>query len=441
MMSPNRANPMRASSAPLPAVLAFVFVNSLGTGAVTLGIFFLAREKFGYGPRELFLLGALIGVAYIPGAAAVGPALARFRRRYESVTARSVLALTMVLLGGVCFLPAAVVGRLGSSGGVQAGEGAWSLWVFLGCYAILSGALWPIVESYVSGGRRGAALRRAVGRFNVVWASAVVLVMWAMAPLVETNPLRVLTLLGLVHFGAIGLLIPMGAEPGEHVEDVHEPHPPVYTRLLTVFRVELIASYIVISALAPFLAYALPRLGVSPKGATPIVSVWMIARLITFLALERWGGWHGRWSVFFVSGALMLGGFAACVSASTLAESGEGVAGEGLTLLVAGLIACGVGLGGIYAAALYYVMEVGGSSVDAGGTHESLIGLGYTAGPMCGVIAVFLADGAPATGMDLPGSAAGGFEGLMLVIVSSVVVMLSAGAFVMAIWHVRQSRD
>ncbi|MBN4052694.1 hypothetical protein JYU07_00255 [Roseiflexus sp. AH-315-K22] len=337
------------------AVLAFVFVNSLGTGAVTLGVFFLARETFGYGPYELFLLGALIGVAYIPGAAAVGPALDRLRRRYDAVNARRVMGGLMLLLGGVCFLPAAVVGRVGQGAeGTQPGEGGWSLWVFLGCYALLSGALWPIVESYVSGGRRGAALRRAVGRFNVVWASAVVLVMWAMAPLVETDPLRVLTLLGFVHIGAIGLLWRMGAEPGEHVEDAHEPHPPVYHRLLAVFRVELIASYIVISALAPFLAFALPRLGVSGAGATPIASVWMIARLLTFLGMERWGGWHGRWSVFFVSGALMLGGFAACVWASMIGT------GEGLTMLVAGLIACGVGLGGIYAAALYYVMEVGG---------------------------------------------------------------------------------
>jgi hypothetical protein len=44
-----------------------------------------------------------------------------------------------------------------------------------------------------------------------------------------------------------------------------------------------------------------------------------------------------------------------------------------------------VGLGGIYTGALYYVMEVGASEVEAGGTHEALIGGGYTLGPLIGL--------------------------------------------------------
>jgi hypothetical protein len=33
-------------------------------------------------------------------------------------------------------------------------------------------------------------------------------------------------------------------------------------------------------------------------------------------------------------------------------------------------------------------MEVGKAQVDAGGTHEALIGAGYTLGPLCGIAAV-----------------------------------------------------
>ena len=43
-----------------------------------------------------------------------------------------------------------------------------------------------------------------------------------------------------------------------------------------------------------------------------------------------------------------------------------------------------------YTAALYYVMEVGGGEVDAGGSHEALIGIGYTVGPLCGVFSCAL---------------------------------------------------
>jgi hypothetical protein len=41
----------------------------------------------------------------------------------------------------------------------------------------------------------------------------------------------------------------------------------------------------------------------------------------------------------------------------------------------------------IYSAALYYAMEVGQAEVEAGGKHEALIGLGYTGGPACGLLA------------------------------------------------------
>ena len=47
----------------------------------------------------------------------------------------------------------------------------------------------------------------------------------------------------------------------------------------------------------------------------------------------------------------------------------------------------GVAQGVVYVGSLYYAMEVGASGVDAGGAHEGLIGVGYTLGPLCGLIA------------------------------------------------------
>ena len=220
--------------------------------------------------------------------------------------------------------------------------------------------LWPITESYVSGGRTGRELRRAVGRFNIVWSTAVVISFWAMAPLAQSRPLHVLTLLGFIHLAAIGLLIPMGREPGRHIPAQRQPHPPVYTRLLAVFRFQLPASYIVISALAPFLPFALIRLEVDIRHAMPIASAWTVSRLATFVLMERWHGWQGRWWLFFVTALLMLAGFALCLIASAIGGR------QSLPLLIAGLAACGIGIGGVYTAAFYYVMEVGDATVSAG---------------------------------------------------------------------------
>jgi hypothetical protein len=38
-------------------------------------------------------------------------------------------------------------------------------------------------------------------------------------------------------------------------------------------------------------------------------------------------------------------------------------------------------------------MAVGGSGIDSGGKHEALIGVGYTAGPLCGLVGGFVYEG------------------------------------------------
>jgi hypothetical protein len=49
--------------------------------------------------------------------------------------------------------------------------------------------------------------------------------------------------------------------------------------------------------------------------------------------------------------------------------------------LVAGLVAIGIGHGLLYYSALYYAMRLERADIDAGGTHEALIGVGYVVGP------------------------------------------------------------
>ena len=53
--------------------------------------------------------------------------------------------------------------------------------------------------------------------------------------------------------------------------------------------------------------------------------------------------------------------------------------------MLAGEVAFGLAAGLTHYAALYYAMVVKNASVDAGGAHEGLIGLGFTAGPAAGL--------------------------------------------------------
>ena len=174
----------------------------------------------------------------------------------------------------------------------------------------------------------------------------------------------------------------MGAEPGIHLAEEHEPHPPAYLRLLGTFRVLLPTSYLVLTALAPYLPTALGRLGVQQEWRPVLGATWTAGRLLTFGLMERWHGWHGRWWPAVVAVALLLGGFAAAVLSPLL---GPGPAG--LAAMLGGLAAFGLGMAAIYTGSLYYAMECERDDVEAGSRHETLIGVGYSGGPACGLVA------------------------------------------------------
>jgi hypothetical protein len=178
--------------------------------------------------------------------------------------------------------------------------------------------------------------------------------------------------LGCVHLACVGLLRPFSKEPAPHDADEHEPHPPVYRKLLITFRLLLPLSYIVCSALSPYLPGAMNALNIESRWQTVVASAWLAPRVLMFFVLERWHGWHGRWFPAIFGGLFLLAGFAATVLSK---EAGS------IGLLIGGLATFGVGMAVIYAGAIYYALEVGQAEVQAGGKHEALIGVGYTVGP------------------------------------------------------------
>ncbi|MBY0262079.1 MAG: hypothetical protein K2Q20_07025, partial [Phycisphaerales bacterium] len=94
----------------------------------------------------------------------------------------------------------------------------------------------------------------------------------------------------------------------------------------------------------------------------------------------------GRWWPIALGGGILLVSFATIVMAPQFSTT------LALPALIAGLLGFGIGMGVIYCAALYYVMEVSHSGVDAGGMHEAAIGTGYAVGPLLGLLAAGLAN-------------------------------------------------
>lgn len=401
--------PAASPAAPLWAVQSLVFLASMGTGVITNGIFFVAREGCGFSTPMNFGLGAMLGVTYIAGAAGVGPALRRVAERHAAVSTRSVLAGLSIVMGLAAILPQIAVGLAKEPAGAS-----WSVWAAVAVYAPCSGAFWPIVESYLGGGRSGKRLRRAVGQFNTIWAVAVLVSLWAMGPALERYPLGVLLVFGCLQALSTVLVWPIGAEPGVHLPEHHDPHPPVYVPLLTTFRLLLPTSYYVVSVWSPYAPAAMEGLGVGVAWQAPVAATWMLSRLVVFATMERWHGWQGRWWPAVVGVVGMVGGIGSALMAPLLG------AGTGVPLLVAGLAALGVGNGVIYSAALYYAMEVGKGEVEAGGVHEALIGVGFAGGPATGLLAVGVVGTGAISGLSLNVSVLA-ILGVVLVIIGSWV--------------------
>ncbi len=347
-----------APPAPMTAVAAITFLNSLGSGLLWSGVFFVTEQSLGWSQRANFALALAATVVYAGCAFLSGWLVTRLRGR---LSARGLVAVLMILqmIGGA-------VAPLGASG-------------IIVCSLVASAAsaiLWPIMEGYLSAGRHGHQLRRSVGAFNLVWMSAVFTALLLMAPAIASGR-AVSAMLLFVPISALSLafLPRLPKDPPPHGPEPEHRHRPAGERALRdATRVLLPVGYILIGSLGPAIPFLLGELRVDPGWRTPITAVWMVARLAAVMVLMRVVFWHGRAWTLGLGFVLAAGGFAMIA----LADS--------LPLMLAGLICFGTGQAIIYYAALYYAMAVGGAEIGAAGIFEGLIGLGYGVGPIIGLL-------------------------------------------------------
>jgi hypothetical protein len=356
-------------STPLRAVLGFTFLNSITTGVVTTGIAFLATAAYHFGPGGNYLLSCVSGLTYMVGALAAGPLALALQRRFPLLGPRRLLVSVTVAMAALAALPTVL-------------DGAKAPWVLVALYSPLTGLSWPIVEAYLSGGRPD--LERAVVKFNLTWSLSLSLGYWAMGPLLAWAPLAILGCVALLHLASLAIALRFDPVPAVHEAEALDPRAQRVAReQLPWFRALLPVSYLLFSALTPILPTTFGHLGVAIGWQAPLAATWMLARFLTFGALGAWRGWVGHPLTAWTGGALIAIGFALTALAPQLVPPSSA-----LTLTVLSLAGFGVGMGIVYTAALTYALEAGRSEVDAGGTHEALIGAGYLFGPAAGLIAV-----------------------------------------------------
>ena len=384
-------------------VLLVTFLESVGTALLQRGLYFYTHEKLGFSEMANLSTALGYGVVYILGALLSHTASSRLgEKRLLYVT----LVGLFVLHVGLSAQPAALVLAVGFA-----------------AVAFLQGLKWPVFESYVSAGLTPSELLPAVGRYNVTWALAMPFAVGISGPLISSAwPSLLFLIPALINALALILFRPLPDKPA-HLDHAHPERPSQsetdrYQSLLVSARWSMLCSYGLWFLLTPLMPEIFGRLGLAIERATLAASLLDGTRLLMFVALGAAGAaWRGR--------ALPLGIVIAVLPASFLMV----LFGTTLPVVLAGEALLGAAAGFAYTAALYYALVVKNASVDAGGAHESLIGLGLGMGPLAGIAGHVLA------GQTLPGlSSALGYVESMLCAVSPLLVLCALGA----VWPIRR---
>ena len=342
---------------PLPLL---TFIESLATVLLERGIYFYTHERLGFSDTANLALALTFGLAYAAGAAG---AHRLCHRLGERTLLAALIAILLSLHLGLGLAPTAA-----------------ACWVVFPLVGLLSGAKWPVIETYVVAGCTPDRAVRAIGRFNVSWAASVPLALLVTGPLVARFPAGLFLLAAALHAVSLLGLRGLPRRPA-HLDLAHPERPDPqrtarYRSLQTSARWGMLGGYAMLFLLAPLLpAVFTGRLGFGVEAATALSAVLDVARVLTFVALGVFTAWRGR--------RLPLG----------LGVVGLPL-GLGLTLfgpttaaVLAGEALFGVASGVVYYAALYHAMVLLNADPKAGGAHEALIGLGFALGPLMGLLA------------------------------------------------------
>jgi hypothetical protein len=186
----------------------------------------------------------------------------------------------------------------------------------------------------------------------------------------------------LLNLSALWLIRPVAAHP-MHLASDHpqRPSPQRLARLAVLVvasRWLMLFSYVAMFVLAPLMPGIFARLGFDVRSAPALSGVIDLVRVLAFLLLASWQGWHERtWPITWSLLGLPLG----------LAMTASGA---GLAVVLIGELIFGFSAAAIYAAAMYSAMVVKNAAVSAGGGHEGLIGLGFAIGPGAALLGMLL---------------------------------------------------
>ncbi len=355
-------------------------LNALATSYFGGYIFFLLRDRFGFGNLGNLSASALAGLVYTFAAWQGG----RFAQHFGYFTALKTgfAGMAACLALGTLFpsLPAVLL--------------VYVSWTATICFT------WPALEALVSDGVGDDVLPKNIGIYNVIWSAGMAAMYFFGGTLYETlGPDSIFWLPALIHGGQWLIVLRLGKNPiptapaAPPAVAPHSVEAAAFTQPIspqTFLRMVWLAipfSYIGITTVIAIIPALAKTLGMSTAQAGLFCSIWMFVRLGTFVALWQWIGWHYRFR-------WLLGAFVGLTLSFSLL-----LLSRHLGLFIAAQAIFGVSVGLIYYSSLFYSMVVGETKGEHGGLHEAMIGMGVCLGPAVGALSLYLAPGSPNAGV------------------------------------------
>jgi MFS family permease len=338
-------------------LLLIAFFESFVTILDERGAYFFCQERLGFGSSANLWLALTFGGGYVFAAWRAHWLASRIGERRQLTGVIALLVCVHVWLF-FCVTPTI-------------------MFVAMALLGLANGAKWPVLEGFLASGLTPSQTAKVMGRFNITWAAAVPLALAVSGPLISAHPTALFVVGGAMSLVALCLSLrlpsrpdaPLAAPPGA---ERHE-HPEHLAGLLVASRWIMLAAYISVFVFAPLAPRIFEKLGCSSQRAPATSGILDIMRLAAFVSLGLWTGWRGRARWLTLTMLALPAGFFMVIL------------GSDLTTVLIGEILFGFAAGMSYSSAMYCAMVVKEASVDAGGGHESMIGLGLMIGPLAGL--------------------------------------------------------
>jgi len=365
---------------------ALTAINQVAASYYFNYLFFLLRDRFGFGDRQNLAVAALHGGLYTIAAWQCG----RFaeRRGFHTSLKVGFGGLTIVMIAGAFVT-------------------SWPLELLvLACYTGTLLFTWPALEALAIQHEPPSRVPHLVGVYNCTWSAAAAFSYFTGGALYDRLGKGAVFWIPAVIFASEFVFMMALAKRGEHRSPDHQiarspdrrspnhqisrsPDASITSSPQTFLRLAWLAnplSYVAVNTLLAVMPGLGQRLGLSAAAVGLLCSIWFFARLTAFAVLWQWTAWHYRFR-------WLVGGYVALAGSFLLM-----LIVPSLAVLAMAQVPFGLACGLMYNSSLFYAMDVGEAKAEHGGLHEAAIGAGVFAGPAVGALSLQLFPAHPDAG-------------------------------------------